>query len=155
MSWANALTAVRTHLEAAGHAVTPEIPVVRLAVEQSPVRQITCEYDGDTDNPFTQSNTLSYRQVGEKLRIRVCLPVSSFDKNDAEDVEVMLQTIKEQIVARLAGDHGLGGNSIGLEIGNASVGWEQWQTKQNTTATMRILTIPLTVALIDVSAIAL
>ena len=155
MSWANALTVIRTHLEAAGNAVSPKIPVVRLAAEQTAVRQITCEYDGDEDNPFTEGNTLAYRQVGEKLIIKVALPVASMDKGAAEDTEAMLQTIKEQIVSRLAGDHGLGGNSIGLEIGNASTQWQQWQTKQGGVAEMRVLIIPVTVALIDVSAIAL
>ena len=155
MSWANALTAVRTHLEAAGLAVTPTIPVVRMAWEQLPERQITCEYDGDTDNPFTGGNTLAYRQVGEKLAIRVALPLGSSDKEEAEDTEVMLQTIKEQIVSRLAGDLGLGGNAIGLEITVGTPAYEEWKSREGTVTTMRILPIDVTVALIDVSAIAL
>jgi hypothetical protein len=153
-NWANLQAVLRAHLVAAGAAVTPAIPVVRLAGPQAPVRCITCEYEGDETNPFTGGNTLSQRQTGERLEIKVWLPVASFDQAAAEATETMLMTIKEQVKARIAADENLGGYCMAVHIGNSRAAWEQWPNREGAVTVLRTLTIPIVVALADVSPIA-
>lgn len=150
MSWALALAAVRTHCTDAGNAVTPVIPVVRLAWPQSATRQICVEYGGDGPNPYG-GNTLNYRQVGEKIDVKVWLPVASDDMNAAEATEVYLRSIKEAIKSRIAADDNLGQTDVaGVEIGDATTAWESWPV-QGAAILFRTLTIPLDVGMTDVS----
>jgi hypothetical protein len=151
MTWATLQTVLRGHLTAAGAAVTPAVPVVRLAGPATPQRQITCEYAGDDDNPYA-GNTLAQRQAGEKLEIKVWVPVTSTDVTAAEAVETLLLTLKEEIRTRLYGDMNLGGNCMGLTLGPSVAAWEQWPTKEGV-AILRTLTIPLTVGMADLSTI--
>ena len=150
MSWALALVALRTHLTDAGAAVTPVIPVVRLAWPQSAICQICVEYGGDGSNPYG-GNTLNYRQVGEKVNVKVWVPVSSDDMAAAEATEVYLRTIKEAIKSRIAADDNLGQTDVaGIEIGDASTAFETWPV-QGASILFRTLTIPLDVGMTDVS----
>jgi hypothetical protein len=148
MSWQ---TALKAHLVAAGAAVTPPITLVRMSLPQGPVRQITCEYLGDEDSPWGP-NSLATRQVGEHFDIKVWLPVSGFDLKASEDMDTLLQTVKEQIVSRLEGDGTLGGTCERLVTENAKADWEQWKNADGTGGQiMRTITIPLVVGLNDVS----
>jgi hypothetical protein len=150
MSWALALTALRAHLTAAGLAVTPVIPVVRLAWPQSAVRQITVEYAGDGPNSYGE-NTLNYRQVGEKVDVKVWVPISSDDISSAEDTELYLRTVKEAIKSAVAADDNLGQTDIaGIEIGDSATAFETWAV-QGVKVLFRTLTLTLDIGMTDVS----
>jgi hypothetical protein len=150
MSWQ---TVLRGHLVDAGAAVTPAITTVRMTIPQSPVRQITCEYLGDGPSPWG-GDTIATRQVGERFEIKVWLPVATFDLSPAEDMDTLIQAVKEQIKSRLEADGQLGDpvHVERLDTEDAKADWEQWRNNDGTFGQIvRTLTIPLVVGLNDVS----
>jgi hypothetical protein len=114
------------------------------------------EYGGDGPSPWGP-NTFGMRQVGEKVEVNVWVPVSSHDKDSAEDTEVYLQVAKELIKAAIAADENLGGNCVAVEIGDAAASFREWDVSDRAVAPQkfRVLTIPLIIGLADVSPYAL
>lgn len=150
MSFTGSLTAIAAHCTTAGAAVTPAIETVRKGELQTAERQITIQYVGDTENPFGH-HTLGKTQMGEKVAIKVWLPIWALDVATVEALEAQLQDVKARIKSLLWGDKKLGGECMDIEIGDASTEFET--LIDDPSKHYRTLTIPITIGLADVDTI--
>lgn len=139
MSFADAITAIETHLDAAGTAVTPQIvDVDRGAPVSVPARLIRFWYAGDQPAPhYPGGQTITTVMVGERLTIAAYWPIS--DKAVLRSVDGEAKALKDEIKRRLLGDCQLGGACDDLVIGDAEVDYPIVNGQQ-----VAELTIPLT-----------
>ena len=154
-SFSTVLAVVKTHCTTVGAAVTPKITVVWACDAESEARQITVEFAGTVDNPFS-THTFGTTQYGKRIEIKVWLPVRSLDKTPLENVEAQLEDIDARLRGALMGDTTLGNPSIcmGLVIEDSSTSKEQMLNRDKAAVFFRTLTVPVVIGLSDVDTIA-
>ena len=152
MSWAGALTALEAALTTAAATVnaldTSKEPFVPHAGEPfgGVSRQLRYWYEGDEEGVI--GNTLSSESVDEKITIRWYWPVLNRDDRWISDLEVQLQAANRATNAALNADNHLGENVTATRIDETTTGWQQVGE-----AWIRVLTIPIRLGMVDVSAI--
>lgn len=150
MTFAAALTALNTHLVAAGAAITPAITDVGWGQPGAPTSTcIRYWYEGEGDSPKMAPRTLTDATVFEAIRIAAYWPVATRDKAPAAALDTRVQLFVRQVKNRLNGDSQLGGAVVDIELGNASAGWLTVGD-----AAWRSVEIPLVVILVDIDTIA-
>lgn len=153
MTWAGALNALETALNAAAATVnaldTTEDPFACHAGElASPIkRDLRYWYAGDQESS-SGGNTLSKANVEEKITIRWYWPVKNRDDVESNELEVQLQAANRATQAQLLADAHLGEHAIALRIDDTSTAWQQVGQ-----AWIRVLTIPIRIDLAEVSTI--
>lgn len=124
MSFAGALTVIETHLTAAGAAISPAITDIGRGERIGLSRRIDYWYEGDgPSGKLGAARTLGDEMVGERVAIRVVLPVTDRSVKLATDIDAEVQSIKTEIKKRLIGDSQLGSNIVDLSVGTAEAGW--------------------------------
>jgi hypothetical protein len=150
MSFSGALTTIGTHCTTAGTALTRTVADVGRGEPATPPGPcIRFWYVGDGDPTRFAARTLKDVTVGERVMIRLYLPVSNRDSAPAQTVESDLQAFVVALKTALWGDSQLGGNCADLDVGAAETGWllldgGAWRT----------VSVPLTLDLVGVYTLA-
>lgn len=139
MSFATAMSAIGTHLAAAGTAVTPQIlDVARGAPVSVPARLGRYWYAGLGDAPhYPGGYTLNGRMVGRRVTVVWYWPVA--DKAVLASLDAEIQAIESEVYTRLLGDCQLGGACDDLVVGDSEVDYPVVNGQQ-----VAELTIPIT-----------
>ena len=134
-----AMTAIGTHLTAAGTAVSPKITdVARGAPVSVNTRMGRYWYAGTSAPPhYSGSTTLSTRMIGQRITVGVYWPVS--DKAVLAGLDAEIAAMQDQLFTRILGDSQLGGACDDLEMGDADVDYPVLNGQQTAE-----LLIPLT-----------
>jgi hypothetical protein len=152
VTWAGAISALDTALETAAATVSA------LAPSQEPFsvapgepfsalkRQVRYWYEGDQE----ARNTLSAENVDERVTIRWYWPVMNRDDRWISDLETQMQAANRATHANILGNAHLDEHCIAVRIDDSTTGWQQIGSD----AWLRVLTIPIRIEMVDVSAIA-
>ena len=141
MSFVGALTALDTHLVAAGAAISPTITNVAQGERSGLSRRIDYWFTSIGEpSRFPSRETLSDAMFGVELLVRVYFPVADRRETLNANLEADLYAVSIDIVSRVLGDYTLGGECVALRWEQVSTGWQEvgggWNRISDTTFTL-------------------
>lgn len=139
MSFATAMSAIGTHLAAAGAAQTPVIAdIARGAPVSVNAPLLRYWYAGTSEPPhYPGGQTMATRMIGQRVTIAAYWPIS--DKAVLANLDERIQALQDDLFTRILGDCQLGGACDDLVVGDAEVDYPIVNGAQ-----VAELTIPLT-----------
>lgn len=121
MSWANALSALKTNCTTAAADVTPAITLVRVGEPDALNQDTIALWPVGTRAPGdTYTRVHLERGVQVTAYLRGSVRAGAID----ETLEARLVAIEEALFTRLWADDECGGNAVGLTIESSTYGWE-------------------------------
>lgn len=120
MSYDSAVTVLESHLDAV--ATTYKYTTQGGEPGTPPRKLIAWWFDGDGENDLI-GETLTDHPFGDRIRVRVYIPVATRAVNPSRAVEMELRAVIRAIKTRLWADRDLGGNVESLVIDDSDTGW--------------------------------